>query len=124
MKLRFLQTCQDKRNGKMYDLNKVYEFDEERGREILKTRYAVEVKEIEPEKDEKQVAGVEEETIEENSTVEEVEEETLDEKLDAGEMVNLHDLKLDELKKLAKEEGVAVRGTKEEIIERIMSNHE
>ncbi len=37
MKLRFKINCKDKNDGTAYKKGKVYEFDDERGREILET---------------------------------------------------------------------------------------
>ena len=103
-KLRFKMSCKDKYiEGLVYHRDCEYWFEDERADEVLATGYAfvVEEKQEEPK-----------------------EIDNLDEELEKGKMVNLHDLTVEELKKLAKEEGVSVRGTKDEIIERIMKAHD
>lgn len=103
-KLRFKMSCKDKYvEGLVYYRDCEYWFEDERADEVLATGYAFVVEE----KQEKPK-----------------EIDNLDEELEKGKMVNLHDLTVEELKKLAKEEGVSVRGTKSEIIERIMAKHE
>jgi hypothetical protein len=99
MKLKFNARVQDKYTKAIYEKDSVYEFEDERAMEILATGYA--------------------------DIVEEAKEiDNLDEALENGEMVDLNQLTLKELKKLAKEEGVSTSGSKSNIIERIMSKHE
>lgn len=96
MKLQFNQTVKDKYTGEVYEPNTIYEFDDTRGEEILHTGFATRVEEhkgtkpIEP-------------------FVEEPKPDTTD----------LHELSRDELIKLAKAKGVAIRGSKEDIINRL-----
>lgn len=40
MKIKFTRECQDKYNGTFYKANSIYEFENERAEEILKTGYA------------------------------------------------------------------------------------
>lgn len=114
MRLRFLSTCTDKHTGKTYERDQVYEFEDARGQEILNTKHAVRVD-----------AMVElpelpkEEPVEEVKEVQEEEPKTVDERLEDGEMINLNDLSINELRKMAKEVGIDSKGTKEELIERI-----
>ena len=114
MRLRFLSTCTDKHTGKTYERDQVYEFENTRGQEILNTKHAVRVD-----------AMVElpelpkEEPAEEVIEVQEEEPKTVDERLEDGEMINLNDLSINELRKMAKEVGIDSKGTKEELIERI-----
>lgn len=111
MKLRFKQECSDKYTNTLYEVGSVHEFEDERAKEILNTGYAELIEEkttpIEP---------FDEEPSKEEDT------KTVEERLDEGEVINLYELSRDELQKLAKEKGVAIRGTKEEIIERLLSN--
>lgn len=100
MKLRFKQECTDKNTNVLYQVGVIYEFDDERAKEILNTGYAEVVEEI------KKV----------DDTPKDVEE-----RLNDGEIVDLYSLSKDELIKLAKEQGVSIRGSKEDIIERLLS---
>lgn len=103
-KLRFKMSCKDKYiEGLVYCRDCEYWFEDERADEVLATGYAFVV-------DTKQ---------EESQEI-----DNLEEALEQGKMVNLHDLTVAELKKLAKEEGVSARGTKDEIVERIMAKQE
>ena len=105
MKLKFLCDCVDKHTKKEYRAGKEYEFDDDRAKEILATGHVEEVKE------EKPVEPVKEP----------VKEKTVDERLDDGELVNLLDLKKSELIEMAKKVGVSTRGSKEDIIERLLA---
>lgn len=105
MKLRFTQECTDKNTNVLYQVGAIYEFGDERAREILKSGLAEVVEEVKKSH---------------NKAVEE--EKSLDERLDNGEVVDLNSLTKAELTKLAKEQGVSVRGTKEDIIERLVSS--
>lgn len=100
MKLRFKQECTDKNTNVLYQVGVIYEFDDERAKEILNTGYAEVVEEI------KKVTD----------TPKDVEE-----RLNDGEIVDLFSLSKDELVKLAKEQGVPVRSSKEDIIERLLA---
>lgn len=95
MKLRFHCECRDKYTDAVYQRGMVYDFPDERGQEIINTGYARMVIE---EPDEPQPA-VEQQEI---------------------KVQYMHDMSLKELRALAKEVGVATRGTKDEIIERIL----
>lgn len=114
MKLKFKTTVRDKYTKRDYRKGDIYEFGDERAKEILATGYAEKVEDKMP--DEKKEID---ETKEETKEIDDLESE-----LDAGNIVNLHDLTLKELQKLAKEEEVSTRGTKNEIIERIMAKYE
>lgn len=46
MKIKFIKECQDKYNGTYYSVNDIYEFEEKRANEILKSGYGEAVKEI------------------------------------------------------------------------------
>ena len=47
MKLKFLKTATDKYSGVVYEVGKVYEFEEKRAKEILAAKgFAVEVEEL------------------------------------------------------------------------------
>ena len=123
MKLQFKQKVQDKNTGEYYKPNTSYEFDDVRANEILSTGYAVVVEEkgtkpIEPfVEDSKEEIPKTEENI--TSTVENV-TKTVDERLNDGEVIDLYSLTRDELQHLAKEKGVAIRGSKEDIIKRLL----
>ena len=101
MKLQFNQTVKDKYTGDFYEPNTIYEFDDTRGEEILHTGFATRV---EDHKGTKPIEPFVEEPAEE-----EPKPETKD----------LHELSRDELIKLAKDKGVAIRGSKEDIINRL-----
>lgn len=104
MKLKFLCDCVDKHTKKEYRAGREYEFDDARAKEILATGHVEEVKEEKP--------------------VEPAKEKTVDERLDDGELVNLLDLKKSELIEMAKKVGVSTRGSKEDIIERLLESAE
>ena len=59
MKLKFLKPCNDKYNGTVYEVDKEYDFEEQRANEILATGYAevveakVEPKKVEEKKEDK-----------------------------------------------------------------------
>lgn len=107
MKLKFKQTCKDKYNGATYSEGETYEFEDERALEILKTGLAEKVEEEQeqpmPKTDPK---------------------EDLDKALNEGQLVNLHDLTIKQLKELAKEKGVSTSGKKDDIIERLLEDAE
>lgn len=46
MKIKFIKECQDKYNGTYYKVNDIYEFEEKRANEILKSGYGEAVKEV------------------------------------------------------------------------------
>jgi hypothetical protein len=110
MKLRFKCECVDKHTGQTYRRLGVYEFDDDRAKEILATGRAEEVKE-------KAVEPAE-------PVAKSVQEKTAEERLDDGELVNLMDLKKSELIEMAKKVGVSTRGSKEDIIERLLESAE
>lgn len=97
MKLLFNTTCKDKHTGTIYEAGKGYEFEDERANEILKS-------------------GLAEMVQEEQKEIDDLEAE-----LDKGKMVNLNELTINELKKLAKELNISASGKKDEIIERILN---
>lgn len=105
MKLKFKIEVRDKHTKEVYAQNSVHEFEEARALEILATGFAELVEEAEEEGQQEEIDDLEKE-------------------LEGGKIVNLHDLTLKELQKLAKEEEVSTRGTKDDIIERIMAKHE
>ena len=111
MKLQFNQTVQDKNTGEYYKPNTTYEFDDDRAKEILATGYAIVIEEL---KGTKPIEPFVEEPQEEIP-------KTLDERLDSGEMIDLYSLSREELQHLAKEKGVAIRGSKNDIIERLLA---
>lgn len=118
MKLRFNQVCRDKHTGETYEKGKTYEFADERGKEILKSGYAEEVVVVQiPKEPTKQEPPKEEPTAP-------TEPQDLETKLDSGMVVNLHELSKEELVKLAKKEGVSIRGNKDDIIERLLAKAE
>ena len=121
MKLRFRQTVQDKNDGTMYAYNSVHEFDDARAKEILAKGVAVRVCEPinmakEEIAEESKPANPAEETVP-SDLAEEAPQEPREIKL-------LEDMTLEELKEIAKQEGLAVRGTKAELVERIEKAHE
>lgn len=103
MKLRFNCECVDKYTNQKYRRGCVYEFDEDRAKEILATKRADEVKEPQV-----------------KASDDKKDDRSLDQRLDDGEMVNLHELKKAELVKLAEEAGVSTSGTKQDIIDRLL----
>ena len=113
MKLRFRSQCRDKYNGELYEARKVYEFDEARGNEILLTGYAEKVQTIEEVNEEIKAKEAEEKVQEKVEAPQPQQEEPA--------VINLYDLKKDDVIKIAKKVGVATRGTKEDIIERILA---
>ena len=117
MKLQFNQTVQDKNTGEYYKPNTSYEFDDARAKEILSTGYAVVIEEL---KGTKPIEPFVDDTKEEIPKTEEKISKTIDERLNDGEMIDLYSLTRDELQHLAKEKGVAIRGSKEDIIKRLL----
>lgn len=111
MKLRFKEKCKDKYTGTMYEKGETYEFEDERGQDIIKTGRAELVLDIRSEG-----TGVSQEDVKEVTD--------LEVELDKGEMVNLQNVSKEELIKLAKKMHVSIRGSKEDIIERIMAASE
>lgn len=105
MKLRFKQECTDKNTNVLYRVGTIYKFEDERAKEILNTGYAEVVEEIK-----KPFESIEEEC------------KDIEDRLNEGEIVDLYSLSKNELIKLAKEQDVSIRGSKEEIIERLLSN--
>lgn len=127
MKIKFVRACQDKHSGEMYRVGQVKEFDDERALEIIATRYAVEVKE-EPKVDAlvHLVQQAEAQKATENVALEATNENVaLQATNDAEyEPVHLSELSKAELIEIAKDLGVAIRGTKEELIERILNTQD
>lgn len=130
MKIKFLKRCQDKYdNNVKYHAGEVHEFKEERAKEIIATGYAraldsQEEKQIdvfEHQKELEQQENVENEEIDQEQQEDVEQQPPLETVL---EPVKLSDLKKEELVELAKENGVSIRGTKEEIIERLMKLQE
>lgn len=119
MKLRFKTTCKDKYTGVKYERGKTYEFEETRGKEILRTGKA--------EIDKSEVVIInslpqhEPQPIEEKPKEEVKVEKDLMTLLEEGVVVNLNDYKREEIIKLARKLKVATKGTKAEIIERILA---
>lgn len=118
MKLQFTQTVQDKNTSEYYKPNTTYEFDDARAKEILSTGYAVVVEEL---KGTKPIEPFVDDTQEEIPKSEENVTKTLDERLNDGEMIDLYTLSREELQHLAKEKGVAIRGSKNDFIERLLA---
>lgn len=130
MKIKFTAPCVDKNTGDNYRKGMIKEFPDERAKEIIATGYARETVEtvetvdidadIESAKAEKPV-----ETVETVDNFKEELEAATDELAETVEntgveLVNIFDMTLEELKKCAKDIGVSVRGTKKEIIDRIL----
>ena len=91
MLIKFLKFCKDKNTDEHYNLEQIKEFDDARALEIIKTGYALEIKE-EPK-----------EEVKENEPVK----------------VDIDSLPLKELKKCCKDLGLATSGTKQDLINRI-----
>lgn len=131
MKVKFTAPCKDKNTGESYRKGMIKEFSDERASEIIATGYAKEYinvankvdidADIESAKAEKPV-----ETVETVDNFKEELEAATDELAETVEntgieLVNIFDMTLEELKKCAKDIGVSVRGTKKDIIDRIMA---
>lgn len=97
MKLKFRCECRDKYTEAVYQPGMVYDFPDDRGQEIINTGYARMVLD-EPEEPQPQ-------PVEEQPDI---------------NVQYMPDMSIKELRALAKEVGVSVRGTKAEIIERIL----
>ncbi len=134
MKIKFTAPCKDKNTGESYRKGMIKEFSDERASEIIATGYAKEYisvantvdidADIESAKAEKPVETVE--TVETADNFKEELEAATDELAETVEntgveLVNIFDMTLEELKKCAKDIGVSVRGTKKDIIDRIMA---
>lgn len=105
----FKKHCQDKNTGRYYDAGETFEFEDERADEILATGLAEESV---------NVLDHAAKMHEENTVAPANEGET--EKKPTPSMVNLNELSKKELIEIAKENNVATRGTKEDIIARLM----
>lgn len=119
MKLRFLQNCKDKNTGKEYNENCEYVFDDARAKEILATGLAEVVEgkampKTDAQEEKKDLVPSNNEVVNEEKSVEE--------RLDEGEMVNLHELTKNEVVELAKKQGISTKGSKDDIIERLLSS--
>lgn len=130
MKIKFTAPCKDKNTGESYRKGMIKEFPDDRASEIITTGYAKEYistvnsvdidADIEAAKDKQPV-----ETVETVDNFKEELEAATDELAETVEntgveLVNIFDMTLEELKKCAKDIGVSVRGTKKEIIDRIL----
>lgn len=108
MKLRFNEICKDKYTKELYLTDKIYEFDNERAKEILASGKAERIHSINEVnkviKEAKQEKHIEEQQKKEEET----------------KLVDMYKLRKNELIEIAKQVGVSIRGTKEEIIERIL----
>lgn len=107
MKIKFTKECQDKNTSERYSVGQEKEFEDERALEIIEKGFAVEVEPNEP--------------TEPNEPQEQAQEITYD---DQFVPVKLDELSVEELRKCAKDLGVAVRGSKAEIIARIEAKRE
>ena len=119
MKLRFLMECRDKYTGEIYKRKGVYEFDEKRANELLKTRYVEKVvgvdalKEVSCKAVEEAKKAIKEVKEAPKEAVEEAEEES------DYIAIDLNALSYQKLRKMAKEMGLITTGSKEELIDRI-----
>lgn len=98
MLVKFIKQCMDKNTNEMYYSGTVKEFDDVRAKEIIKTGYAIEFTESKIER----AIEVQDTLVDPNVV-----------------KVDLESLTLKELKKCAKDLGLATTGTKAELIERI-----
>lgn len=127
MKIKFTAPCKDKNTGENYRKGMVKEFSDDRASEIIATGYAKEyistVNSVDIDADiEKAKAAKPVETVDNFKEELEAATDELTETVEntGVELVNIFDMTLEELKKCAKDVGVSVRGTKKEIIDRIM----
>lgn len=97
MKIKFIKACKDKDTNELYHANQEKEFDDDRALEIIEKGFAVEVLE---------------------------EHEKIEYEPPQVELVKLSDLKVEDLREICKANGLTIRGTKEEIIERILKYQE
>lgn len=103
MRLLFNTTCTDRYTGTTYEYGKAYDFDTTRANQILESGYAVAIEGV------KKIEKIDEPVVEEK-------------RRDDLEMLNLEDMTVTELRKLAKDMGVSVKGSKKEIIEKLSEN--
>ena len=108
MKLRFNEVCRDKYTNELYEFDSIYEFEEERALEIIASGKAELVHSI------SEVQNAVEQAMQEQLKEDEKK------KQEESRMINMFSLSKKELIELAKEVDVSIRGTKEEIIERIL----
>lgn len=123
-KLKFIWDCMDKHTRKNYDKGSIHEFDDVRADEIVATGYAEVIEAIE-ELPQEEVEVVEEATEEEievsedDVTIDDISFEDEEEVVEDG-VVKLSELSKPQLIELAKECRVSTRGTKEDIIQRLL----
>ena len=122
-KLKFIWDCMDKHTRKNYDKGSIHEFEDVRADEIVATGYAKVVEEIE-ELPQEEVEVVEEateeiEVSEDDVTIDDISFEDEEEVVEDG-VVKLSELSKPQLIELAKECRVSTRGTKEDIIKRLL----
>ena len=116
-KIKFMYNCMDKYTRVNYTAGDVHEFEDARADEIVATGYAKVVTEFATKMQEAEELA--EETVEEKVQEAEVSvEETVED--DEEKPLKLSELSKDELVALAKEYGVATRGTKADIIKRLL----
>ena len=101
MKIRFTHKCMDMYTLEEYNVGDVKEFKDARALGIIATGYAKEVKESE--------------------FPQEIVSQYIADKMNEQQDEKLSDLKKSELIEIAKDMGVSTRGTKEDIIERILN---
>ena len=106
--------------------NDVFEVSPERFEELKSTKYGTLVEKVEEEPEKEPEEEPEEETEEEFETVEaeEVEEETREEEINLTELINLKELKNDELKAMLDKMGIEykAKATKDELIALIVGD--
>ena len=120
MKIKFTRHCMDKFTNENYNQGMIKEFDDERALEIINSGYAVKYQ------DNNDVVDVRDKLDDETKEETETDDETETKEDDTPELepVELHELTMNELKEIAKELGVAIRGSKDEIIARIEKKQE
>ena len=115
MKIRFTQKCMDMYTLEEYNVGDVKEFKDARALDIIATGYAKKVQESELNVQEC------EQNIRESEFPQEIVSEYIADKMSEQQEEKLSDLKKVELIEIAKDMGVSTRGTKEDIIERILN---
>lgn len=120
MKIKFTRHCMDKFTNENYNQGMIKEFDDERALEIINSGYAVKYQ------DNNDVVDVRDKLDDETKEETETDDETETKEDDTPELepVELHELTMNDLKEIAKELGVAIRGSKDEIIARIEKKQE
>lgn len=111
-KIKFIYNCMDKYTRVNYNAGDIHEFEDARADEIVATGYAKVITEF--------ATKVQEAEELADETVEEMVESTEETVEDEEKPLKLSELSKEELVALAKEYGVATRGTKADIIKRLL----